>query len=92
MSFRIDPENEYPANYTGHVRAELADGTVVESRAPCMRGGAKAPLTRPEILAKARANLSFAGRDPSGADFLAGWADELMSGHGTADVGKLALC
>lgn len=92
VSFRVDPKNEYPANYTGHVRAELDDGTVVESRAPCMRGGAKAPLTRAEILAKARANLAFAGRNPSGADFVADWADDLMAGRGMADVGQLALC
>lgn len=92
VSFRVDPENEYPANYTGHVRAELVDGSVVESRAPCMRGGARAPLTRDEILAKARANLTFAGRAPSGADLIAGWADDLMAGRGMADVGKLALC
>ncbi len=92
VGFRVDPRNEYPANYTGHIRAELVDGSVVEAFAPCMRGGARAPLTRAEILAKARANLAFAGRDPAGADFLAGWADALMSGQGTADVGKLALC
>ena len=92
VGFRVDPDNEYPSNYTGHIRAELTDASVVEARAPCMRGGAKAPLSRAEILAKARANLTFAGRDPAGADMLALWADDLMAGRGTVDVDKLALC
>lgn len=82
VDFRIDPENEYPANYTGHIKAELADGTTVEARVPCLRGGARAPMTREELLVKARANLGFAGRDPSAADRLAIWADDLMAGKG----------
>ncbi|MBD3764846.1 MAG: MmgE/PrpD family protein, partial [Rhodobacterales bacterium] len=92
VGFRIDPDNEYPANYTGHIRAELLDGTVVESRAPWLRGGARAPLSRDELLAKARANLAFAGRDPARADALAAWADRLMAGQGAADVADLRLC
>jgi 2-methylcitrate dehydratase PrpD len=92
VGFRIDPDNEYPSNYTGHIRAELADGSVVESLAPCMRGGARAPLSRAEILTKARANLAFGGRDPAQADILAAWSDDLMAGRGRVDMTKLALC
>jgi len=80
VEFRIDPNNEYPANYTGHIKAELADGTTVEAHVPCLRGGARAPMSRVELLVKARANLTFAGRDPDGADRLARWSDELMAG------------
>jgi hypothetical protein len=92
VGFRIDPDNEYPSNYTGHIRAELADGSVVESLAPCMRGGARAPLSRAEILTTARANLAFGGRDPAQADILAAWSDDLMAGRGRVDMTKLALC
>ena len=97
VSFRIDPDNEYPANYTGHIRAELDDGTVEEAFVPCMRGGARAPLTRADLLAKARANLAFAGRDPAGADRLADWADRVMQGaavsaSGAVDLSGLRLC
>ncbi|WP_430465506.1 MmgE/PrpD family protein [Tabrizicola sp.] len=92
VSFRIDPDNEYPSNYTGHIRAELSDGSVVDSFAPCMRGGARAPLSRAEILTKARANLAFGGRDPAQADVLAAWSDDLMAGRGRVDMTKLALC
>ena len=92
VGFRVDPANEYPANYTGHIRAELADGTVVEAHSPCLRGGARAPLTREALLVKARANLDFAGRDPAAADVLADWADALMAGRGPVDPTALRLC
>lgn len=83
VGFRIDPDNEYPANYTGHIKAELTDGSVVEARVPCLRGGARAPMSRDDLLVKARANLVFAGRDPAAADRLALWADRLMAGEGS---------
>jgi 2-methylcitrate dehydratase PrpD len=92
VGFRVDPANEYPANYTGHIRAELADGRVVEARAPCLRGGARAPLSREALLVKARANLGFAGREADAADRLAAWADALMSGRGAVDLTALRLC
>lgn len=89
VSFRIDPENEYPSNYTGHIKAELADGSVVESRVPCLRGGARAPMSRDDLLIKARANLVFAGRDPAHAERLAAWADALMAGGGALSMDAL---
>ena len=45
VRYRIDPQNPYPKNFTGHIRATLRDGTVVEERQPYMRGGAHEPLT-----------------------------------------------
>lgn len=92
VGFRVDPANEYPANYTGHIRAELADGSVVEAHSPCLRGGARAPLTREALLVKARANLAFAGRDAAAADALAAWADALIAGQGPVDMATLRLC
>src|SRR5215831_7210677 len=46
VRYRIDPNNPYPNNFTGHIRAVLADGRVIEERQPHMRGGAHEPLTR----------------------------------------------
>ena len=57
----VDPDNEYPANYTGHVRVTRLDGSHVEARQSCLRGGVREPLTRDEILAKYRANTRFGG-------------------------------
>jgi 2-methylcitrate dehydratase PrpD len=78
VSYEIDPDNEYPRNYTGHVRAELKDGSVVEERQAQLRGGAKEPMTRGQILAKADANLAFAGRRPA-AGLLEAFAKSLFA-------------
>ncbi|MEM9781019.1 MAG: MmgE/PrpD family protein [Pseudomonadota bacterium] len=91
VSFVVDPDNEYPANYTGHVRARLTDGRIEEARAPCLRGGAQAPLSRAELQAKCAANLRFAGRDGAAAATLADWADALMAGGGAFDTGPLRV-
>ena len=52
VRYVIDPDNPYPNNFTGHIRAELADGRVIEERQPHMRGGAHEPLTRADLEAK----------------------------------------
>src|SRR5215813_633654 len=38
VKFVIDPDNPYPNNYTGHIRATLKDGGVIEERQPYLRG------------------------------------------------------
>jgi 2-methylcitrate dehydratase PrpD len=52
VRYVIDPDNPYPANFTGHIRAVLTDGSVVEERQPHFRGGAREPLTRTDIEEK----------------------------------------
>jgi hypothetical protein len=59
----VDPNNPYPKAFTGHIRATLIDGTVVEERQPHIRGGAKEPLTAAEIERKFRGNCAFGGWD-----------------------------
>jgi 2-methylcitrate dehydratase PrpD len=61
IRYRIDPQNPYPKDFTGHIRATLRDGTVVEERQPHMRGGAKEPLTRADIEAKFLLNAMHGG-------------------------------
>jgi 2-methylcitrate dehydratase PrpD len=61
VRYRIDPDNPYPKNFTGHIRATLRDGAVVEERQPYMRGGAKAPLTRADIEEKFLLNVRHGG-------------------------------
>ncbi len=70
VSYVVDPANEYPRNYTGHLRATLADGQVVEIRQPHMRGGARDPLPDQEIIAKYLANCAYGGFDPRRAAAL----------------------
>jgi 2-methylcitrate dehydratase PrpD len=61
VRFQIDPNNPYPKNFTGHIRATLRDGTVVEERQPYMRGGAQEPLTRADIEQKFLLNAKHGG-------------------------------
>src|ERR1700693_697845 len=61
VRYRIDPQNPYPKNFNGHIRATLRDGTVVEERQPYMRGGAQEPLTRADIQDKFLLNATHGG-------------------------------
>jgi len=61
VRYRIDPQNPYPRNFTGHIRATLRDGTAVEERQPHMRGGAQEPLTRADIEEKFLLNAGYGG-------------------------------
>jgi len=67
VSYRIDPDNPYPNNFTGHIRATLRDGRVVEERQPHMRGGVHEPLTRKDIEAKFLLNARHGGYDDARA-------------------------
>jgi 2-methylcitrate dehydratase PrpD len=61
VGFVIDPQNPYPNNYTGHVRATMNDGSVIEERQPYLRGGAQEPLTRQDLTKKFALNAQHGG-------------------------------
>jgi 2-methylcitrate dehydratase PrpD len=61
VRFVIDTDNPYPANYTGHARAILHDGSVIEERQPHLRGGAREKLSSAAIEAKFFANATHGG-------------------------------
>jgi 2-methylcitrate dehydratase PrpD len=63
VRYVIDPDNPYPNNFTGHIRAVLSNGQVVEERQPHFRGGAQEPLTRADIEEKFALNLCHGGWD-----------------------------
>jgi 2-methylcitrate dehydratase PrpD len=79
VQYRIDPENEYPKNYTGELHVVLADGTTAEARQLCLRGGVHAPLSDEELLAKFRANTAFGGWPESLADSYVEFAKRVFS-------------
>jgi 2-methylcitrate dehydratase PrpD len=68
VKFVIDPDNPYPNNYTGHIRATLKDGSVVEERQPYLRGGAQEPLTRQDVTDKFALNAQHGGWSKSQSD------------------------
>src|SRR5215475_32902 len=61
VKFVIDPDNPYPNNYTGHIKATMKDGSVVEDRQPYLRGGAQEPLTRQDVADKFALNVQHGG-------------------------------
>jgi len=72
VRYEIDPGNPYPREFTGHVRARLADGTVLEERQPHLRGGAREPLSRADLEDKFRRNCAYGGWSAAQAEaFLA---------------------
>jgi 2-methylcitrate dehydratase PrpD len=72
VGYVIDPDNPYPHGYTGHIRARLTDGRVVEERQPHLRGGAHERLSRADIEEKFTLNVAHGGWDKARADrFLA---------------------
>lgn len=76
VSYIIDPGNPYPADFTGHLRVTMTDGTVQEVRQDHMRGGAHAPLSDAEVEAKFHDNALYGGWTDAQAaamrDILAG--------------------
>jgi 2-methylcitrate dehydratase PrpD len=61
IRYSINPNDEYPRNFTGHVRATLKDGSRREIRRPYMRGGMHAPLSQAELEAKFMDNVRYGG-------------------------------
>ena len=68
VRYVIDPDNPYPNNFTGHIRAVLNDGRVVEERQPHFRGGAHEPLTRADLVEKFMLNAGHGGWDDARSD------------------------
>jgi 2-methylcitrate dehydratase PrpD len=83
VAYVIDPNNDYPKNFSGHIRATLRDGTVREVRRPHMRGGAHEPLSDEEIQAKFRDNLRFGGWDSQRALALTQAIERIVAGAKT---------
>jgi 2-methylcitrate dehydratase PrpD len=61
IRYSINPHDEYPRNFTGHLRATLKDGNQREVRRPYMRGGVHAPLSSEELDVKFLDNVLYGG-------------------------------
>jgi 2-methylcitrate dehydratase PrpD len=82
VSYEIDPDDPYPARFTGHIQVTLRDGRVLEARQGFMRGGVNAPLPHDEVNEKFLANARYGGvRDP---EPLLGLCAELLRAEDAA--------
>lgn len=86
IRYVIDPANEYPRNYTGHIRVSLKDGSVVELRQPHFRGGVREPLTRDELIAKFKGNIAYGG---TSAEYGNSLLDFCLNLHQLDEVSRL---
>lgn len=84
VRYRIDPQNSYPARYTGHVKMTLKDGRVFEERQPHIRGGVHEPLSRADIERKFCGNAAYGGWPAPLADQFLTFAKDAF--HGTPDL------
>ncbi len=89
VRYAVDPNNPYPAAYTGHVRMKLRDGRVFEERQPHIRGGMHEPLSREELERKFRGNAAYGGwNDALASEFLS-FSREAF--HGPLDLAPFRL-
>jgi 2-methylcitrate dehydratase PrpD len=89
VRYRIDPDNPYPRNFTGHIRATLKDGRVVEEHQPHMRGGAHEPLTAADIEDKFKLNAHHGGWDAARIREALAVVHALYARPGAIDLGAL---
>jgi len=78
VTYVIDPDNEYPRNYSGHIRATMQNGSEHIVRQPHMRGGTREPLQHREIVAKFQNNVRFGGWSEQQAKALQSWCEDLF--------------
>lgn len=88
VSYVIDPNDEYPRNYSGHIAATLVDGTTIEESQPFLRGGSRDPMTRGELVAKCAANIAYGGLEAELAGKIAAFADSLGDTSATETVDR----
>lgn len=59
ISYRVDPANPYPRQFTGHMRVVLSNGEVHEHRQAFFKGGVEHPLSDDELEGKFLANCRY---------------------------------
>ena len=86
VRYVVNPNDPYPKNYTGHIRATLKDGSIREVRKPHMRGGAHEPLSAGEIVAKFQDNARFGGWPRARTELLAEALNGIAGGARAVDL------
>jgi len=80
IRYVVNPADEYPRAFTGHLRATLRDGSEREFRQPFMRGGTRAPLTRDAVEHKFVDNALYGGWSRADADAWLAFAGRAFDG------------
>jgi 2-methylcitrate dehydratase PrpD len=80
IRYEVNPSDPYPASFTGHLRAVLKNGGVIEIRQDHLRGGMQAPLTAAEIEGKCIDNALYGGWPRDRALALAALSRSIFNG------------
>jgi 2-methylcitrate dehydratase PrpD len=91
ISYRIDPADEYPANYSGHLKVTMNDGSVHEAGQPHLRGGAREPLSADELHAKYRANAAIGNISDDLAGAIEAWCEIAFDAPDMAGLAKFRI-
>jgi 2-methylcitrate dehydratase PrpD len=78
VRYRIDPDNPYPRQFTGHLRVTLRNGEMREARQDHFRGGIEGPLPFGDIVKKFRANGVHGGVEVSQLDDILDHLSKLL--------------
>ena len=85
INYKIDPDDEYPNNYTGTLICETDEGTITEYQ-NCFRGGKKQPLTKEDINKKYKANLKFSKLSDKEQDKLTNFVHKFFEKPAFQDI------
>jgi len=88
IRYVVNPDDEYPRNYTGHIKVTFRDGAVRELRQPHLRGGTREPLSREDLVRKFHGNAAYGGWSPAMADRL---LDYLLAMPAQRDLAGLRM-
>ena len=80
IRYRINPGDDYPRNFSGHLIATLTDGSRREFRQPYLRGGEQAPLSTSELERKFMNNARYGGWSSALAEQLVRVSGMVKSG------------
>lgn len=89
IGYRINPDDEYPRNYTGHLQVTFSNGEIQDFRQPHLRGGRREPLADEELERKFEANVDFGGWSKALADDAKQHLDAILGGHEVVDLKPL---
>jgi 2-methylcitrate dehydratase PrpD len=86
VSYEINPDDEYPKNYTGDITIFNKNGTTLSANQNCLRGGKLSPLKEEEVYRKFEENLKFSNVK---SDEIKKLSDKINSIFNIIDLGDM---
>lgn len=91
IRYVVDPNDEYPTNFTGQLTAHMQDGSEIEIRRGFMRGGKHAPLTTAQIEDKFTDNAIYGGWSHVTTARFVAYSKSIFDTHDLSGITEFAL-